>query len=106
VTFKVEATVGSLKALVNRFYADGSIRGHETRSSLLSRLGEVEKSIRKHKDSQAIGQLKAFINEVKASTVTVNDHHHRERGHDHRTISAKASAILIADAQWVIASLR
>ena len=109
VTFTVTATVASLKVLVNEFSASGAISKESTRRSLMAKLNAAQKNIDKGHEHAAIGDLNAFIKEVKASTRSSNDHGHRDRddrGRDHgKTITKDAAAILIADAQWVIKSL-
>jgi len=92
VTFTVKATVASLKTLVNEFYAAGMISKAGTRTSLMAKLSAAQKYANAGQESLAISTLKAFINEVKAQTG--------------KSITQAAAAVLIADARWVIESLR
>jgi hypothetical protein len=92
VRFTVTASVASLKTLVTRFYAEGKITKAGTKTSLMAKLNAAEKYVTAGQNASAISTLKAFINEVKAQTG--------------KSITPVAAAILIAEAQWVIASLR
>ena len=88
VTFSVTATIQSLIAGVNRFYSEGKIDNQGIANSL----GEAQrmpKSLAKGQLKTAANQLNAFINEVQAQSG--------------KHIAADAAALLIADAQWVIA---
>jgi hypothetical protein len=92
VTFSVEATVASLKAAVNRFYAEGKITKATVRDSLLAQLTAVQKSIDAGNKKTAINQLNAFINLVKAQSG--------------KAITTAAADLLIADARAVISTLK
>jgi hypothetical protein len=92
VTFKVEVSVSSLKATVNRFYAEGKIDKAGVRDSLLQQLGYVEASIAAGKNKTAINQLNAFISLVKAQSG--------------KAITVAAADLLIADAKAVIETLK
>jgi 2',3'-cyclic-nucleotide 2'-phosphodiesterase (5'-nucleotidase family) len=91
VTFSVTATVASLKASVNRFYAEGKITKASIRDSLLSQLTSAEKSIAAGNKKAASNQLNAFINQVKAQSG--------------KAITTSAANLLITDAKYVIAHL-
>jgi hypothetical protein len=92
VPFSVVATTGSLKALVDRYYAEGKINKSSVHDSLIAQLSAAEASIAAGKNKTAVNQLGAFINLVKAQTG--------------KSIDAGAAAILIADAQYVIGTLK
>ena len=92
VTFTVRATATSLKALVNELYASGDITRAGIRTSLLAKLSSAQKLIMVGRDSAAINKLSAFIAQVRAQSG--------------KTISPAAAALLIADADWLIDSLR
>jgi 5'-nucleotidase / UDP-sugar diphosphatase len=92
VTFSIVATTGSLKALVDRYYAEGKINKSSTHDSLIAQLSAAEASIAAGKSKPAVNQLEAFINLVKAQTG--------------KSIDADPAAILIADAQFVINQLQ
>jgi 2',3'-cyclic-nucleotide 2'-phosphodiesterase (5'-nucleotidase family) len=92
VTFSVTATVASLKASVNRFYAEGKITKATVRDSLLAQLTAAQKSIDAGKKGTAINQLNAFINQVKAQSG--------------KAITKPAADLLIADAKYVIGTLK
>jgi 2',3'-cyclic-nucleotide 2'-phosphodiesterase/3'-nucleotidase len=92
VTFSVEATVSSLVASVNRFYAEGKITKANVRDSLLDKLYAAQESIAAGNEKAAINQLNSFINLVKAQSG--------------KAITNAAADFLIADAMHVIATLR
>ena len=92
VTFSVTATVQSLKASVNRFYLDGMIKNAGIRDSLLTKLSSAQAYLDAGLAKQAINQLNAFINAVKA-----------QQG---KAITSAAATLLIADANWVISHLK
>ncbi len=92
VTFSVTATVASLKAAVNRFYAEGKITKAAVRDSLLAQLSAAQKSIDAGQYKTAINQLNAFINLVKAQSG--------------KAITKAAADLLITDAKFVIATLK
>jgi hypothetical protein len=91
VTFTVAASSESLADAVDRFYGEGKIDNTGVYSSLLRLLEQVEKAIDKGKITLAMNLLKAFIAEVQAQAG--------------KHITAEAAAILIADAQWLLAHL-
>ena len=92
VAFTVKATVGSLKTLVNRFFTEGKITKATISDSFLAHLTSAEASIAAGKNKTAINQLNSFINQVKAQTG--------------KAITAPAAALLIADAKYVIGTLK
>jgi 2',3'-cyclic-nucleotide 2'-phosphodiesterase (5'-nucleotidase family) len=92
VTFTVIATPESLLDGVNRFYDEGKIDNQGIANSLTKKLENVQKSLDKGKIDSAINQLNAFINEVQAQSG--------------KHITTEAAKVLIADAQWVINSLK
>jgi 2',3'-cyclic-nucleotide 2'-phosphodiesterase/3'-nucleotidase len=92
VTFKVIATSKSLVNSINGFFAEGLIDNGGTQTSLLQKLGSIQKDIDKGKLDTAINKLGAFINEVQAQS---GNH-----------ITVEAADLLIADAQWVIDHLK
>jgi len=92
VTFSVTATVQSLKASVNRFYLDGMIKNAGIRDRLLTKLSSAQAYLDAGLAKQAINQLNAFINAVKA-----------QQG---KAITSAAATLLIADANWVISHLK
>jgi hypothetical protein len=92
VTFSVTATVSSLVASVNRFYAEGKITKANVRDSLLDKLYAAQESIADGNEKAAINQLNSFINLVKAQSG--------------KAITNAAADFLIADAMHVIATLR
>lgn len=89
VTFNVIATVQSLKASVNRLYAEGKIDRADIRDSLLDKLNTAQAYLNKGNIKAAINALNAFINQVKAQSG--------------KHITKDAAAMLIIDAKWVIA---
>jgi 2',3'-cyclic-nucleotide 2'-phosphodiesterase (5'-nucleotidase family) len=88
VEFNVTATLDSLKASVERFYQDGSIKHKSTYYSLLQYLKAAAKS---EKPEVTSNILNAFIQHVRV-----------QRGW---RIQPQAADLLIADAQWVIRHL-
>ena len=92
VTFSVTATVASLRRSVNRFYAEGKINKATVRDSLLAQLTAVDASITAGNKKQAINQLNAFISLVKAQSG--------------KAITKPAADLLIADARYVIGTLK
>jgi hypothetical protein len=85
VDFKVIATVQSLKAGVDRFYAEGKITSRDVYKGLVDKLNAAAKA----KDPATRNNiLTAFINMVNA-----------QKG---KAISMDAANLLIADAQWVM----
>jgi 2',3'-cyclic-nucleotide 2'-phosphodiesterase (5'-nucleotidase family) len=91
VTFSVEATTGSLRALVEAYAADGSISKDAIAKSLLSQLDRIDAAIAAGQAKTAVNQLNAFANLVSAQTG--------------KSITPDAAAVLLADAAWVSAHL-
>jgi 2',3'-cyclic-nucleotide 2'-phosphodiesterase (5'-nucleotidase family) len=89
VTFNVIATVQSLKDSVNRFYTEGKIKDAGVRDSLLDKLNTAQMYLNSGNTKAAINSLNAFINQVNAQSG--------------KKITKEAAALLIADAQYVIA---
>ena len=92
VTFSVNVTVNGLKKLVNGYYASHDITRAGVRTSLIAKLSKANKAVMYGNYASAINTLQAFINQVSAQTG--------------RSITPAASAVLIAEARLVIASLR
>jgi 2',3'-cyclic-nucleotide 2'-phosphodiesterase (5'-nucleotidase family) len=90
--FTIVASVGSLKAAVNRYDAEGKITKATVRDSLLAQLTAAQKSIDAGKKATAINQLNAFISLVKAQSG--------------KAITKAAADLLIADAKFVINGLK
>ncbi len=89
VTFKVIATIPSLKASVNRLYSEGKITKKDVYQGLMNKLIAAEKTT---STKEKINILNAFISLVKAQTG--------------KGITVEAANLLITDAQWVIKSLK
>jgi hypothetical protein len=89
VTFDIVVTARSLIDDVNRFLGTGQIRSSDEGNSLLKKLAAAAIARANGQGSAAANLYQAFIAEVQAQTG--------------RTVSAAAAAILIADAQYVIA---
>jgi len=91
VTFSVQATVNGLKKLVNSYYASHDITKAGVRTSLIAKLSKANKAI-------------MYGNETR------DQHppgvHQPGEGQTGKSISPAASAVLIAEAKLVIASLR
>lgn len=90
VTFSVTATIESVAGSVNRFYQQGKLDNAAMRNSLVSKLESAQASLNKGQIKTAINQLQAFISEVQAQSS--------------KHITADAAALLITDAEWVIAN--
>jgi 2',3'-cyclic-nucleotide 2'-phosphodiesterase/3'-nucleotidase len=88
-TFDVIASVGSLKATVERLYAEGKITKPGTRDSLIAKLDLAQDQLDAGQVSAAKSTLNAFINQVKAQSG--------------KSIKPKAATLLVTDARWVIA---
>jgi hypothetical protein len=88
VTFKVVATVQSLKASVNRLYSEGKITKKDVYQGLIDKLNAAQKALNAGSVKEAKNILNAFINLVKAQTG--------------KGITKEAADLLIKDAQWVI----
>jgi len=91
VTFQVAATIGSLKASVQRFCADGGITSATVCASLLGKLDVAKASLDAGKKKAAINQLTAFTSLVRAQTG--------------KAISPAAGALLAGDAKAIIANI-
>ena len=85
VAFSITATTDSLAASLNRFFEEGKIDNAGILNSLLKKL-EM-----KGNSKNFANKLQAFINEVQAQSG--------------KHVTAEAAALLITDAQWVIAHL-
>ena len=68
VTFQVIATVQSLKASVDRLYAEGKIKNAGLRNSLIDKLNTAHAYLDKGQIKQAVSTLNAFVNQVKAQS--------------------------------------
>jgi hypothetical protein len=88
VTFSVTATIQSLMTSVNRFYSEGKISKADVYKGLMDKLTAAQNS----------GQAKAKINLLKAFISLVN-------AQGGKGITAEAAALLVMDANWVIAHL-
>jgi hypothetical protein len=92
VAFTVIATIDSLIASVNVFAGQNKIDDSNTVKSLLAKLNDTKDLVMRGKKAAAIDKLQGFIDLVTT-----------QRG---RHITADAAQILIADAQYVIGTLR
>jgi hypothetical protein len=92
VTFTVDATLRSLMTSLVRLYHDDQITNKGVFNSLKVKLALAQLMVYKGYDGAAISLLRAFIWEVKALPV--------------KHITLEAKELLIADAWWVIASLK
>jgi hypothetical protein len=92
VTFKVDATIKSLKSTLARMYSAKWIAKASIKNSLEMKLIAADLLLKKGKTDLAIEVLRAFIGEVDAYT---------DKG-----IKPDAAKILITDAEWVIAALQ
>lgn len=92
VTFKVSATIQSLMTSVNRFYAEHKIKSARLVSTLLGKLQKAQLYLNRGKTNQAKQQLQSFIQQVQS-----------ESG---KGITTDAAQKLIADAQFVIGTLK
>jgi hypothetical protein len=92
VTFTVAATIDSLIASVNVFAGQNNIDDSNTVKSLLAKLNDAKQAAQRGNKTTAINKLQEFIDLVRAQS----GHH----------ITADAAQILIADAQYVIGTLR
>ncbi len=85
VIFNVTVTIQSLKASVNRFYAEGKISSKDVYQGLMDKLNAAAKA----KDTATRNNiLRAFINMVNA-----------QKG---KAITNRCGKALIADAQWLM----
>jgi hypothetical protein len=92
VTFTVIATVDSLVDSVNRFYDEGKIGKANVRDGLLDKLHAAQMSIAADQYKAAVNQLNAFIKLVEAQSG--------------KAIAKAAADLLIADAEFVISTLK
>jgi len=92
VTFTVIATIDSLVASVNVFAGQHMIDDSSTVKSLLGKLNDAKDLIQRGKNPSAIEKLQGFIDLVTT-----------QRG---RHITDDAAQILIADARYLIDTLR
>jgi hypothetical protein len=92
VTFKVSATVQSLKDTMYRLYNEGNFSKAAIYKNLYNKLNLAQADIAKNQNRLAINHLVSFINEVRAQSG--------------KSIKTDAANLLIADAQWVITSLQ
>jgi 2',3'-cyclic-nucleotide 2'-phosphodiesterase (5'-nucleotidase family) len=90
VTFNLIGTNKDLMSLVNLLYDGGMIDNHGVRVSLLSKLSEAQQLLNAGNVKGAQNALRAFISAVQAQTG--------------KHITQDAAALLIADAQFVIAN--
>ena len=90
ITFKVIATVQSLKDSVNRFYSEGKIKDAGVYQGLMDKLKTAQMYLNAGNVKAAKNALNAFINQVNAQTG--------------KKITKDAAALLIKDAQYVIAN--
>jgi hypothetical protein len=91
VPFRVVATIGSLVTLVN-FYADGGYIDEPNRKSLIAKLNDAQTTLDHGNVSGASAKLNDFINQCTIQSARY-------------AIDNQAAALLIADAQYVLAGL-
>jgi 2',3'-cyclic-nucleotide 2'-phosphodiesterase (5'-nucleotidase family) len=91
VTFNITATIQSLKASVNRFYAEGKITKPTTYKNLLKFLDMAQSALNAGKPKVAVAKIAAFITET-----------YFQSG---RSINPAAAKLLVADAVWVMSHL-
>jgi 2',3'-cyclic-nucleotide 2'-phosphodiesterase (5'-nucleotidase family) len=91
VTFSVDATIDSLKDSLKRFLDEGKIDDVGVYNALLSKLEAFQAGVSRGKNASAANVLQAFINQVTAQSG--------------KHITAEAAALLIKDAEWIIAHL-
>lgn len=89
VTFQIVVTPDSIKADVNQFLSSGAIKNAGLANSLLAKLGAAAAARARGQCNVAANIYQAFIQEVAAQSG--------------KGIDAVAAAILIADAQYLIA---
>jgi FIMAH domain len=89
VTFEVVVTPESIKEDVNFFLAQGDIKNNGLANSLLAKLNSAANAIERGQGHTAINVYEAFINELNAQSG--------------KGVDATAAAIMIADAQYLIA---
>jgi 2',3'-cyclic-nucleotide 2'-phosphodiesterase (5'-nucleotidase family) len=93
VKFSVTATIQSLIASVNRFYAEGKISGDSLRKSLVETLNDAQAALDKRHILIAAMRLGSFVEQVVEAS---------RRG----KIDVRTSAYLIRDVAWVMARLK
>jgi 2',3'-cyclic-nucleotide 2'-phosphodiesterase (5'-nucleotidase family) len=87
-TILVEATIGTLTADLDAFYADGQIYSEATYKNMRNKLVGAQKALDDGKPQVARNKLKAFKNQVKA-----------KKG---KRLSVEAADSLIGDTKWVL----
>jgi hypothetical protein len=92
VPFTVVATIDSLIASVNVFAGQKKIDDSSTVNSLLTKLNDAKQAAQRGNKAAAINKLQEFIDLVRAQ--------------DGKHITPDAAQILVADAQYVIGTLR
>ena len=92
VTFTVVATIDSLISSVNVFAGQNKIDDSNTIKSLLAKLNDAKQAAQRGSNTAAINKLQEFIDLVRAQS---GQH-----------ITVDAAQILVADAQYVIGTLR
>jgi hypothetical protein len=89
VTFTIIVTADSIKGDINQFLAMGAIRNTGLANSLLAELNSAAKARTRGNCNGAANIYRAFVNELQAQSG--------------KGVSAQAAAIMIADAQYLIA---
>jgi len=89
VTFEIVVTPNAIKDEVTRFASDGFIKNRGLANSLLAKLTAAAAAIARENCMAAANIYRAFINELQAQSG--------------RGVDATASAIMIEDAQFLIA---
>jgi len=89
VTFTIIVTADSIKGDVTQFLAAGAIKNNGEANSLLAKLDAAANARARGQCSTAANDYQAFINELKAQSG--------------KGVDANAAAIMIADAQYLIA---
>jgi hypothetical protein len=89
VTFTIIVTPDSIKCDVNQFLQSGAITNHGIANSLLAKLNDAAAARARGQCSTASNIYRAFINELQAQSG--------------KHVDAAAAAIMIADAQYLIA---
>lgn len=91
VTFSINATVDGTMAALNYFYSLGDIKDG-IYNGLLAKLEAAQAALARGQYGAAANNLNAFINQIMA-----------QKG---KGITEEAADVLMADAQWVISTLR
>jgi hypothetical protein len=89
VTFSIVVTPDSIKGDVNQFLAMGAIRNHGLANSLLAKLNSAAKARARGNCNGAANIYRTFVSELQAQSG--------------KGVSTQAAAIMIADAQYLIA---